>query len=219
MQNDQPLLLKTVGPGAVEEVRGNVDDENVFIRRNGNNVVAFLKNSFIRIDMTWSGGQLPHINFQICMPSELCVFTVSGHLGNCDGDPNNDISTPDNLRKWLIIGSSCIHSFIYFIFVSDAIRDQASSLFTYGGNFGRRKRQIPPDPATECTTFESCSGVPFTGQTFEDLTFTEAQRERCNNVRTCLYDLAITNNDEVAGLSRDLSVNSSIVQQTLSKQQ
>lgn len=38
--------------------------------------------------------------------------------------------------------------------------------------------------------------------TFEDLTFTDEQRDFCNNERTCLYDLLLTGDMEIATTTR-----------------
>lgn len=87
-------------------VTGDVDDEYVQITRRNNSVVAFMKNSFVRLNMTWHefffGSRYTHINFDICIPSELCnASNVRGHLGNCDGIMNND--TPgDDECKWFL---------------------------------------------------------------------------------------------------------------------
>ena len=69
---------------------------------------------------------------------------------------------------------------------------------------GRRKRQ-------------SNSYMPYTGPTFEELNFTDAQRALCNNIRTCLFDLAITGSEEVAGVSRQVSENTIDLQNRLGK--
>lgn len=106
-----------------------------------------------------------------------------------------------------------LHSILCSICAAVKISED-SSLFTYGEVFGRRKRQTPGS----CTSFETCSGTPYVGPSFEDLTFNETQREICNNERTCLFDLAVTNNVELAILSRELTTRTSLIQQTIGKQ-
>ena len=76
---------------------------------------------------------------------------------------------------------------------------EAESFFR--GNIGRKKRQSP--------------GVR--APTFEELTFTDQQREFCNNDRTCLYDLAVTGVMEVAAVTRTASEESGKVQSLISK--
>lgn len=83
------------------------------------------------------------------------------------------------------------------------------SLFTNEINAGRQKRQVP-GPG-----FENSS---FTAPSFEDLTFTDAQRRICNNMRACLYDLAITGDLEVADVSRETSENTTRLQELIRKQ-
>lgn len=95
--NDVPRLIRTVGPGAGQEVT-SVDDEHVHITKTGNRVVAFMKANFIEIDMErriWSNPTAKFINFDICMPSFNCrQYTVDGHLGNC-----NEIGADDRLSR------------------------------------------------------------------------------------------------------------------------
>ena len=91
MQNDQPLLLRTV-PTPAQQVN-NVDDEHVNIVRTGNSLTANIKDLNIRITATVHsfGAGYFYINYQICVPRFLCELSI-GHLGNCDDNPNNDIS-------------------------------------------------------------------------------------------------------------------------------
>ena len=42
---------------------------------------------------------------------------------------------------------------------------------------------------------------------FEDLTFTDAEIQFCNNVSTCLYDLAVTGSEELAATTRSIDEN------------
>ncbi len=76
---------------------------------------------------------------------------------------------------------------------------QAQSFFR--GNIGRKKRQAPGRRAP----------------TFEELTFTDEQRALCNNERTCLYDLAVTGDMEVATTTLRASEESDRVQSLIGK--
>lgn len=78
------------------------------------------------------------------------------------------------------------------------------SLF-YSAVHGTKKRQA------------STNYVPYTGPTFEDFNYTDAQRALCNNLRSCLFDLAITGSEELANFSRQVTENTALLQQTLSK--
>lgn len=103
----------------------------------------------------------------------------------------------------------------YFVTV---VISQAESLFHYGNlPMSGRKRRQTSDPASSCTSFQNCAYTPYAGPTFEDFNFTEAQRALCNNIRECLFDLAITGNDDIADLSRETSENSTAVQMALSR--
>ena len=75
------------------------------------------------------------------------------------------------------------------------------TLFIYGNQFGRRKRQLGGGPDFECTSFDNCGNRSFVGLSFDDLNITDSQREFCNNDTTCLYDLAITGDQEIARTS------------------
>lgn len=67
---------------------------------------------------------------------------------------------------------------------------------------GRKKRQIPG-----CTPLEGCGNTSFAIPQFEDLNFTDDQRQFCNNIRSCLFDLALTGNEELAGTTRNFDEN------------
>lgn len=82
---------------------------------------------------------------------------------------------------------------------------QHQSLFINQGNVGVKKRQVPD--------FGNSS---FSVPTFEELNFTDAQRQICNNVRACLYDLAITGDLVVANVSRETSETTTRLQETIS---
>ena len=79
-------------------------------------------------------------------------------------------------------------------------------MFIYG-NFGRRRRQLSGGPDFECTSFSNCGNQSFVGLSFEDLNITDSQREFCNNDTTCLYDLAITGDEEIAQTSMTFNEN------------
>lgn len=63
------------------------------------------------------------------------------------------------------------------------------------------KRQIP-GPNFECTSFDNCGDHSFVGVSPDSLNFTDAQIEFCNGEKTCLYDLAVTGDEELAGNTR-----------------
>lgn len=88
-------------------------------------------------------------------------------------------------------------------------------MFIYGG-VGRRKRQLP-GPDFECTSFSNCGNHSFVGLSFDELNFTDSQREFCNNERSCLYDLAITGDEEIAHNSMSFSENITRVMEILRK--
>ena len=69
-----------------------MNDERVFIERFGASVFAVIKNLNIRINATWYGR---YLNFQVFVPRFLCELSF-GHLGNCDGNPFNDVSGPND---------------------------------------------------------------------------------------------------------------------------
>ena len=89
-----PRVLRTVGPGAGEEVTTDIDDEFVRITRNDNKVVAFMKNSFITLNVTWYTRHFGEwVVISVCMPRAICEqYNVGGHLGNCDNITANDQS-------------------------------------------------------------------------------------------------------------------------------
>ena len=78
----------------------------------------------------------------------------------------------------------------------------------------RRKRQIPGNE-TNCTSSdEACESSP---PKFEDLTFTDAQRLFCNNIKTCLYDLVVTKSEEFANITKDFDTEKTLTTEILSK--
>lgn len=89
-------------------------------------------------------------------------------------------------------------------------------MFTYGTMFGRKKRQIE-GPDFECTSFENCGNHSFVGVEFSDLDITDEQIDFCNNDTTCIFDLAVTGDEELADVSKESNENSTILQTIISK--
>ena len=79
-----------------------------------------------------------------------------------------------------------------------------------------KKRQIN-GPDFECTSFDNCGDHSFVGVTVENLTFTDEQRVMCNNDETCLFDLAVTGNEEIAVATLEASEENQMVQGIISK--
>ena len=78
----------------------------------------------------------------------------------------------------------------------------------------RKKRQIPGN-VTNCTSSdEACESYP---PKFEDLTFTDAQRLFCNNIKTCLYDLVVTKSEEFANVTKNFDTEKTLTTEILSK--
>ena len=99
MQNDEPILLRTI-PEPIQPVT-NVNDELVDIVRTGNSMTANIKNLNIRITATlYQFSIYLYINYQICVPRFLCELSF-GHLGNCDDDLSNDVSGPNDCESLL----------------------------------------------------------------------------------------------------------------------
>ena len=91
---------------------------------------------------------------------------------------------------------------------------QDSTLFTYGVLGGRKKRQTP---SFECTSFDNCGDHSIVAMAFEDLNFSEEERAFCNNDSSCLYDLQVTGDEEVARLTQISSENSARMLASLSE--
>ena len=66
---------------------------------------------------------------------------------------------------------------------------------------------------TNCTSAELCVNPP----KFEDLNFTDAQRQFCNDIKSCLYDLAVTGSEDFAAASRDFDSNKTVTTEILSE--
>lgn len=98
---------------------------------------------------------------------------------------------------------------------SDRI-DINQSLFFYGGRIGQMQRQIN-GPEFECTSFYNCGNHSFVGVTFEELTFTKEQMNMCNNDETCLFDLAVTGDEDFAAATLESSQEDIRVQEIISE--
>ena len=88
------MLLQTIP--TVQQMN-SVDNDRVQITLNGNSLTAHIAVLNIRITATWHvlDGRFMYINYQVFVPRFLCEVSF-GHLGNCDGNPNNDISSPND---------------------------------------------------------------------------------------------------------------------------
>ena len=85
------------------------------------------------------------------------------------------------------------------------------------GNIEGRKRRQAPDQLLNCTSsVTACSdNSSYVPPKFEDLTFTDAEIQFCNNVSTCLYDLAVTGIEELAATTRSIDENETRTMDTL----
>ena len=83
------MLLQTIP--SVQQVN-TVNNDRVQITLNRNSMTANIKVLNIRITATWHGR---YINYNLFVPRFLCEVSF-GHLGNCDGNPNNDVSGPND---------------------------------------------------------------------------------------------------------------------------
>ena len=86
MHNNQQILLQT--QPSVLTLVGDVDNQRVRITRSGSKMTAYIKSFNIRIEATWYGS---YMNYYIYVPGFICERAY-GHLGSCDGDPNNDVA-------------------------------------------------------------------------------------------------------------------------------
>ena len=86
------------------------------------------------------------------------------------------------------------------------------------GIFEDRKRRQAPGQLSNCTSINACSeNSSYVPPSFEDLTFTDAEIQFCNNVSTCLYDLAVTGSEELAASTRSIDENGTKVMDILSE--
>ena len=88
--HNEEKLLQTI-PTPVQEVTDDVDNEHVDITHSGNMLTANIKNLHIRIVASWHIDikNYSYINYHLFVPRYLCELSF-GHLGNCDGNPDND---------------------------------------------------------------------------------------------------------------------------------
>ena len=76
------------------------------------------------------------------------------------------------------------------------------------GIFEGRKRRQAPNQLSNCTSVFACSeNSSYVPPKFEDFIFTDAEIQFCNNVSTCLYDLAVTGSEELADSTRSIDEN------------
>ena len=83
------MLLQTIP--TLQQVN-NVNNSRVQITLNGDSLTANIAVVNIRITATWLRR---HMRFHIFVPRFLCEVSF-GHLGNCDGNPDNDVSGPND---------------------------------------------------------------------------------------------------------------------------
>lgn len=104
VKDDRPVLIRTVGPGAGEEIT-SVDDDDIRITLSGNMCEAFFKKLFVRIEIVFYPGV--YMNYDIYVPRSFCRNAV-GHLGNCDDDASNDASGLENGKFSKVITCSLL---------------------------------------------------------------------------------------------------------------
>ena len=71
----------------------------------------------------------------------------------------------------------------------------------------RKRRQVPDQLPINCTSTACSDNSSYAPPKFEDFTFTDAEIQFCNNVSTCLYDLAVTGSEELAATTRSIDEN------------
>ena len=89
---------------------------------------------------------------------------------------------------------------------------QGQTLFAYG-SISRRKRQTDDG----CVSFDSCGDVTIPPTTIADVNVTDDQRDMCDNDDTCLFDLAVTGDEDLAMKTLETSVVSARQQMIISK--
>lgn len=85
-------------------------------------------------------------------------------------------------------------------------------MFLYG-SIDRKKRQVDDG----CISFDNCGNSSIPPTTLADVTVTDEQRDMCNNDDTCLFDLAVTGDEELAMSSLESSEESAQLQMIISK--
>ena len=111
-----------------------------------------------------------------------------------------------------MIVRSSIQGLNTWLVISDRIT-QDETLFTYG-SISRKKRQAD---LFECTSFENCGNSSISPVTLDELTFTDEQRAMCMNDETCLFDLAVTGDEDFAVTTLESSEEDARVQQLISE--
>ena len=94
---------------------------------------------------------------------------------------------------------------MYHIIIGNLPDDSPVVLF--GCNLESRKRRQAPDQLSNCTSVTCSDNSSYVPPKFEDLTFTDAQVQFCNNISTCLYDLAVSGSEELAATTRSIDEN------------
>lgn len=69
----------------------------------------------------------------------------------------------------------------------------------------------------ECTSFDNCGDHSFVGVAFEDLNVTDEQRAFCDGDQSCIFDLAVTGDEEIAASSHNSSIDDAMLQQAISE--
>lgn len=100
----------------------------------------------------------------------------------------------------------------YKVFLADIVAP-TESLFYFNDAPGQTKRQAPD---FACTSFETCGDPSFRAPRFEELNTTQEQRDYCNNDSSCIYDLVLTGDMEVAELTLETSENDTRLQTIIS---
>ena len=111
---------------------------------------------------------------------------------------------------------------VFLIVVSIYCSDQITAdetLFAYGSISRRKRQQQPDDSLFECTSFENCGNSSIPPVALEELTFTDEQRAMCNNDDECLFDLAVTGDEDLATVTLEASEEDAALQIMLSERE
>lgn len=103
----------------------------------------------------------------------------------------------------------------FHVYITARLTEE-KSLFTYGGNLNRKKRQ-DSGSNFECTSFDNCGDHSIVGVDIESLNFTDEQRAFCKNNLPCLYDLEVTGDEVLANITRMASENAARMQLSISE--